>query len=92
MSTTLLADRRHTTSIHPPDTGDRQILSIPDHAAQRRLPLPDRLSLRIGLWLLERGLHHSDLADDGPRPRRSEGITEREALTLLTYDLHRGLR
>lgn len=93
MSTTLLTgDRQQSTSIHPPDTQDRQILSIPDRTARQRLPLSDRLSLRIGLWLLERGLRTGDIADGAPHPRHPEGITEREALTLLTYDLQRGLR
>lgn len=92
MSTTLLTDRQHTTSIHPPDTEDRQILTIPDQAAQQRLPLSDRLSLRIGLWLLERGLHNGEHAADAPRPHRDQGITEHEAITLLAFDLQRGLR
>lgn len=92
MSTSLLTDRQHTTSIHPPDTEDRQILNIPDQAALQRLPLSDRLSLRIGLWLLERGLHNGETADDASRHRRSHGITEHEAITLLAFDLQRGLR
>lgn len=92
MSTSLLTDRQHTTSIHPPDTEDRQILNIPDQAALQRLPLSDRLSLRIGLWLLERGLRTGDTLDDASRPSRTERITEHEAITLLTFDLQRGLR
>ncbi|WP_417553991.1 hypothetical protein [Microbacterium sp.] len=98
MSTTLLTDdRRHTTSIHPPDIEDRQILTIPDHTARQHLPLADRLSLRLGLWLLERGLH-----TQRPRTRhastyrpllaREQAISEHEAITLLAYDLQRGLR
>jgi len=98
VSTTLLTDdRRHTTSIHPPDIEDRQILTIPDHTARRHLPLADRLSLRLGLWLLERGLH-----TQRPRTRhastyrpllaREQAISEHEAITLLAYDLQRGLR
>jgi hypothetical protein len=92
VSTSLLTDRQHTTSIHPPDTEDRQILNIPDQATQQRLPLSDRLSLRIGLWLLERSLHTGEIAEEAPRPDHRQRITEHEAITLLTFDLQRGLR
>lgn len=99
VSTTLLTDdRQHTTSTHPPDTGDRQILSIPDRTARQRLPLSDRLSLRLGLWLLERGLHTRErqtrrASTTVSPPIRREAITEHEAANLLlSYDLQRGLR
>lgn len=103
MSTILLTDeRQQTTTIHPPDTEDRQILAIPDHAAVQRLPLTDRLSLRLGLWLLQRGLHSGrdarvGLTDEERRVRhenrtRLRGVSEHHALALLTYDPHRWLR
>jgi hypothetical protein len=98
VSTTLLTDdRQRTTSTHPPDTEDRQILTIPDHTARQRLPLADRLSLRLGLWLLERGLHTQEprtprASAYRPLLAREQAISEREAITLLSYDLQRGLR
>ncbi|MFD5225320.1 hypothetical protein ACFWHT_06820 [Microbacterium sp. NPDC058342] len=92
MSTTLLSDDRQHTTIHPPDTGDRQILTIPDRSAQRRLALTDRLRLRLGLWLLERSLHPTAPAAPAPRPIRDAARAEHEAITLLTFDLQRGLR
>jgi hypothetical protein len=98
VSTTLLTDdRQRTTSTHPPDTEDRQILTIPDHTARQRLPLADRLSLRLGLWLLERGLHTHEprtprASAYRPLLAREQAISEREAITLLSYDLQRGLR
>jgi hypothetical protein len=98
VSTTLLTDdRRRTTSTHPPDTENRQILTIPDHTARQRLPLADRLSLRLGLWLLARGLHTQEprtprASAYRPLLAREQAISEREAITLLSYDLQRGLR
>lgn len=93
MNTTLY---RSTT--HPPDTEDRQVLHIPAPDELRRLALADRLSLRIGLWLLQRAQR--------PRPvRRVEsasptdvlGLERRhrttgETFALLAYDLQRQLR
>ena len=35
---------------------------------------------------------NGETADDAPRHRRSHGITEHEAITLLAFDLQRGLR
>lgn len=98
MSTVLLSDQRQqSTSIHPPDVEDRKILSIPDPAQLRRLPLFDRLSLRLGLWLLSRGLHRRTQSEHRSAGEnlialREQAITEHEAITWLSYDLHRGLR
>ncbi|MFD5214712.1 hypothetical protein [Microbacterium sp. NPDC058345] len=97
MSTTLLtADRRQNTSIHPPDTEDRQILTIPDHDDRRQLALADRLSLRVGLWLLERSLRSEDVdrTDAAARHQQREelkrlALDQRQAIALLTFDLQR---
>lgn len=98
MSTTLLtAVRRQNASIHPPDTEDRQILTIPDHDDRRQLALADRLSLRVALWLLERSLR-TEPAEETDAPAWHERRAERQrlelarrqqAITLLTYDLQR---
>ncbi|QDE34691.1 hypothetical protein FIV50_07740 [Microbacterium foliorum] len=82
---------------HPPDTEDQQVLHIPAPDELRRLALADRLSLRIGLWLLQRAQR--------PRPARRVTALEADALhldrrnrtdgetyALLTYDLQRQLR
>ncbi|MCI1017931.1 hypothetical protein HWD99_04770 [Microbacterium sp. C5A9] len=92
MNTTLY---RSTT--HPPDTEDQQVLHIPVPDDLRRLALADRLSLRVGLWLLQRAQR--------PRPARRASTfsvdplhlekRERpaaEALALMTFDLQRQLR
>ncbi|MFJ4252758.1 hypothetical protein [Microbacterium sp. NPDC090003] len=63
---------------HPPDTQDRTVLHIPEPDELRALSLGDRLSLRIGLWLLRRA----------QRPRRPK----REfapAAPLFLHELHR---
>lgn len=93
MNTTL-----HRSTTHPPDTEDQQVLHIPAPDELRRLALADRLSLRIGIWLLQRA----------QRPRRERRIaasypdgvlhldrrdrTPVESYALLTYDLQRQLR
>lgn len=92
MNTTLY---RSTT--HPPDTEDQQVLHIPAPDDLRRLALADRLSLRIGLWLLQRAQRprrerrssraSSDLL---ALDRRERSIAETYA--LLTFDLQRQLR
>ena len=82
---------------HPPDIEDQQVLHIPAPDELRRLALADRLSLRIGLWLLQRAQHprptHRVTALEADalhldRRTRSEG----ETYALLTYDLQRQLR
>jgi hypothetical protein len=97
-TTMLVAERRQNTSIHPPDTEDRQILTIPDREDQRRLGAADRLSLRVGLWLLERSLRSGstepveDIADRLRRQRETRAslaLTQPQAIALLTYDLQR---
>ncbi|MFJ2541914.1 hypothetical protein [Microbacterium sp. NPDC087589] len=82
---------------HPPDIEDQQVLHIPAPEELRRLALADRLSLRIGLWLLQR-------AQRSRPPRRVSAIeadalhldrrkrTAGETYALLTYDLQRQLR
>ncbi|PVE95801.1 MULTISPECIES: hypothetical protein [unclassified Microbacterium] len=93
MNTTL-----HRGITHPPDTEDRQVLQIPRPDELRRLALADRLSLRIGLWLLQRAQRprrerrklHLPPADSlilGERERSAA-----ETYALLAYDLQRSMR
>lgn len=91
MSTTLLTDRQRTISIHPPDISDRQTLTIPSLSARRRLAPADRLRLRLALWLLERADRTRATAEALPRAQHTP-ITEHQAITLLTFDLQKGLR
>lgn len=93
MNTTL-----HRSIAHPPDIEDQQVLQIPSPDELRELALADRLSLRIGLWLLQRAqrprrerrsLHiaHDQLLSLGARNR-----TPAETYALFTYDMQRGMR
>lgn len=88
----------HRSTTHPPDPQDRQVLHLPARERLHELALADRLSLRVGIWLLER-------AQRPHRPRRSFALappaspflgdrylTPRESITMLTFDLQRQLR
>ncbi|MGM7697042.1 hypothetical protein [Microbacterium sp. A84] len=86
---------RSTT--HPPCPEEQEVLEITVPTDRAALPLADRLSLRIGVWLLLRA----------QRPRRSPArtmsseevmrlfetrhATERESLALLAYHAQRQL-
>ena len=85
---------------HPPDTQDLTVLEISVPADRRELALTDRLSLRLGLWLLLRAQRAQSRAE-----RRAERVEELglllleeqnrlplERYALLTYDLQRQLR
>lgn len=74
MNTTL---RRNTA--HPPDTEDREVFQLPRDDELRRLALTDRLSLRIGLWLLQRS----------QRPRRQRRTVHIELAELLISEQRR---
>jgi hypothetical protein len=65
------------TLTHPPDTEDRTV-RIPAPDELRALSLGDRLSLRIGLWLLQRS----------QRPRRERPLATSTAGPLLISDRH----
>ena len=93
MNTTL-----HRGITHPPDNEGRQVRQIPPPDERRRLALADRLSLRIGLWLLQRAQRprrerrklHLPPADSlilGERERSAA-----ETYALLAYDLQRSMR
>lgn len=86
---------------HPPDTQDREVLHIPVPSDRRELALTDRLSLRIGLWLLLRAQRTRNVRRERVRgatraPSRSSSLfdparalSDRERLALLTFDLQR---
>lgn len=93
MNTTL-----HRGIAHPPDIEDQTVLHIPRPDELRKLALADRLSLRIGLWLLQRAqrprreprtLH---FAPDDLLPLGARNRTPGETYALFTYDMQRGMR
>lgn len=93
MNTTL-----HRGITHPPDIEDRTVLQIPRPDELRKLALADRLSLRIGLWLLQRAQRprrerrslYIDPADALLLRQKDRSATETYA--LFTYDMQRGMR
>lgn len=92
VSTVLLTDdRQQSASIHPPDTEGRQILSIPDRDGLQRLTLTDRLSFRIGLWLLQHSTRDRTTAPSLPPELDRRPIRETEALNLLVWGLQRNM-
>ncbi|WP_309064450.1 hypothetical protein [Microbacterium sp.] len=96
MNTTLPTTMERTpetgrSTAHPPDTGDRQILTIPAQDEQRRLTPAERLSFRIGLWLLHRGIRAVEREERLAPPPERPRIDGREAMALLTFDLQRRL-
>lgn len=92
MSTVLLTDHRQlSTSIHPPDTEGRQTISIPDRDGLQRLTAADRLSFRIGLWLLRRSTRVRATAPSAIPDLDRRPIRETEAINLLVWGLQRNI-
>lgn len=92
VSTVLLTDHRQlSTSIHPPDTEGRQTISIPDRDGLQRLTAADRLSFRIGLWLLKRSTRVRATAPSAIPDLDRRPIRETEAINLLVWGLQRNI-
>lgn len=92
MNTTL-----HHSTTHPPDTEDRTVLHIPAPDDLRELALTDRLSLKIGLWLLERAQRPKPVRERTvhvvePLFLNDRHLTSGETRILLEYHLQRQLR
>ncbi len=90
MNTTL----SHSTT-HPPDIEDRQVLHIPDTDELRELVFTDRLSLRIGIWLLQRSRRQrrpAPLRGDEVLLIERRGRSTAEINALLVFDLQRHIR
>ncbi|MCC2029085.1 hypothetical protein KEC56_06075 [Microbacterium sp. YMB-B2] len=96
MSTETLL--RSTT--HPPCPEDQEVLELTVPSDRNDLTLTDRLSLRLGLWLLLRTQRsgrsrHTMSREETVRlldARRSAGderFTERAMLAMLTHDMQR---
>ncbi|MGL3150832.1 hypothetical protein ACSS7Z_10770 [Microbacterium sp. A82] len=83
------------STAHPPCTEDQEILEITVPSNRHELALRDRLSLRIGLWLLVRARRPN--RPSKPAMSREQVMlmletrrtVEREALAVVMYDLHR---
>lgn len=90
---------RHT--VHPPCSQEQEILEITVPANRTQLKITDRLSLRLGLWLMLRAersaqKRHAVLSREEVirmlNAQRAAGIsrfTEREQLAIFTQDMQR---
>lgn len=92
MNTTL-----HHSTTHPPDIEDRTVLHIPAPDDLRELALADRLTFKIGLWLLERAqrpkaARERYVSTVEPLFLNDRHLTSRETRILLEYHLQRQLR
>lgn len=92
MNTTL-----SRTTTRPPDTQDRQVLALPAPDELRALSTADRLSLRLGLWLLLRAERAAQraaalAAPTDPEAWREQRLDHRDSFSVLTFDLQGQLR
>lgn len=92
MNTTL-----HHSTTHPPDTEGRTVLHLPAPDDLRELALTDRLSLKIGIWLLERAQRPKAVRERNavaaePLFLNDRHLTSSETRILLEYHLQRQLR
>ncbi|WP_460795731.1 hypothetical protein [Microbacterium sp. GXF0217] len=85
----------HRSTAHPPCPEGREILEIPVPVDRSELALADRLSLRIGLWLLLRTQRRRPVPADVDVPSFFPGapnLSQSEALALIAFDLHHQIR
>lgn len=105
MSTdTLLRSTSHPPCPEDAHHRETEILQITLPADRTELTIADRLSLRLGLWLMSRTQRpprartpeltreETTRILDARRKVGNAGTTEREALAILTYDMHRSMR
>ncbi|MGP6171233.1 hypothetical protein ACTU6V_08480 [Microbacterium sp. A204] len=88
-------------TIHPPCSQEQETLEITVPADRKQLNIADRLSLRLGLWLMLRTqrsarnrrtmMSREEAARllDAQRPGGLTHFTEREKVAILTYDMQR---
>lgn len=102
----MSTDTLFRSTSHPPCPQGQEILEITVPADRTELTVIDRLSLRLGLWLTlraqrqRRSRSRTDVMSRDEMLRmlsdqRAAGIerfTEREALAMFTYDMHRQMR
>lgn len=100
----MSTDTLFRSTSHPPCPQGQEILEITVPADRTELTVIDRLSLRLGLWLTLRAQRQRRSRTDvmsrdemlrmlsDQRAAGIERFTEREALAMFTYDMHRQMR
>lgn len=83
------------STLHPPCPVEQEILEIVVPADRHQLAVADRLSLRLGLWLLLRAQRSRRRApavvthEEATRLRDNQDRLAREAAAVLVYQLQR---
>lgn len=87
------------STAHPPCPEEKEILEVTVPADRTELALTDRLSLRLGLWLLLRAqrprrapARTSMTHEEVMRMFETKRATERESLAILAYQTQNYLR
>ncbi|KDA05737.1 hypothetical protein DC31_15130 [Microbacterium sp. CH12i] len=85
------------STAHPPCPEEQEVLEITVPTDRKTLAFTERMSLRLGLWLLLRAQHprrtpppmtHEEMV----RLFEARHTSEREAMAMLTFDMQRYLR
>lgn len=86
------------STAHPPCPEEQEILEVAVPIDRTELRLADRLSLRLGLWLLvraqrpRRAPERTMTNEEVMRMFETKHVSERESLTILAYQLQRHIR
>lgn len=86
------------STAHPPCPEEQEILQITVPTDRSELRFTERLSLRIGVWLLLRTQRprrtpaRTMTHDEVMRMFETKYVTERESLALLAYQVQQHLR
>ncbi|WP_426183376.1 hypothetical protein [Microbacterium sp. TWP3-1-2b2] len=86
------------STAHPPCPEGQETLEVTVPTDRTELTLADRLSLRLGLWLLLRtqrprkAPERTMTNEEVMRMFETKHVTERESLAILAYQVQRHLR
>ncbi|MDQ0645361.1 hypothetical protein [Microbacterium murale] len=86
------------STAHPPCPEDQEILEVTVPTDRKELALTDRISVRLGLWLLMRAQRprkapaRTMTHEEVMRMFETTHISERESLAILAYQVQHHLR
>lgn len=84
------------STLHPPCPEEQEILEVTVPTDRKQLALADRVSLRLGLWLLLRAQRprrtaHTPSREELMLLHETRRIAQRESLAMVTFDMQRYL-
>lgn len=84
-------------TVHPPCIEEQETFAVTVPADRSALSFADRMSLRVGLWLLlrterQRATRGDLTREEARRLLQKRDVSEREAFAMLTYHAQRVLR